>query len=625
MNYKALHSNSPYNIDAWSDGYFAMDDHQVRVQPQGPRGPSLGLQTLCQDLLAQGYTLPLLIRFTDILKDRVQRLQAAFQQAIAQANTDTDYTAIYPIKVNQQRRVIEALQAAGGAHFGLEAGSKPELLAVISLCQHQKTVIICNGYKDVEYIRLALIAHQLGHQVYLIIEKYNELAIILEQAAALKVDPLLGVRIRLASIASGNWQNTGGEKAKFGLTSTQLLQLCQQLKQQNKSTYLQLLHVHMGSQIPNIRDIHLGIKETARYYTELWRLGFQIRAVNVGGGLGVDYEGARSRSACSMNYDLQEYANNVIHAFVEACAHSNYPMPHLMSESGRALTAHHAILISNTIDIETIRPVTPLTPIAPQSAQVLHELYQVIDTMASRSALESYHEVMHKLSEVRSLYLHGVLNLEDIATAEDYYRFACLQLKKLLQPTNKHHQALLDELDHSLADKLFVNFSLFQSLPDVWAIRQIFPILPLQGLAQGPIHRAIVQDLTCDSDGRVDDYVDTNGLESTLAIPKPNGETLLGFFLIGAYQEILGDHHNLFGRPNLIEINLQSEHNYTISHYQAGETVIDLLSSLGFSWDELLASFEQQLTTQSTLSTHEKDQRLAELSAGLTGYTYLED
>ena len=615
---------TPYNIPFWGEGYFdvAANGH-VTAKPQR-NGHAIDLEELTQRIASMELSLPVLVRFNDILQDRVHTLQNAFADAIKHSGFHSKYTAVYPIKVNQQRCVVEQLLAAGGNGIGLEAGSKPELLAVLALANQPNSVIICNGYKDREYIRLALIARKMGHRVYLIIEKSSELDIVLTEAQALAVEPLLGIRVRLASIANGNWQNTGGEKSKFGLTSSQLLAVCKRLNAADKSHCLQLLHFHLGSQIPNIRDIQIGLKEAARNYAELWRLGMKIHCVDVGGGLGIDYEGTRSRQYCSINYSIEEYAKNVVQVFADSCAQTNYPMPHIISESGRALTAHHAVLITNTIDVEAIDQQVSISSLAENQPRALQELATAANSINKLNALESYHDIVYRLSEIRGMYLHGLLNLAEHAQAEQLYQQACLKIRTLLNPSSKHHRRLLDELNECLADKLFVNFSVFQSLPDIWAIDQIFPILPLTGLDQPTSRRAVIQDLTCDSDGRVDAYVDGEGIESTLPINDHEHNGLIAFFLVGAYQEILGDIHNLFGDTHSVHVSLMADGSYKLSNPKRGDTVSDVLKMVGFDADDLLASYQEQLAC-STLSAEQQAILLEELGAGLTGYTYLEE
>ncbi|HXH04796.1 MAG TPA: biosynthetic arginine decarboxylase, partial [Candidatus Competibacteraceae bacterium] len=534
--------------------------------------------------------------------------------------------AVYPIKVNQQRSVVGEILRAGRGRVGLEAGSKPELMAVLALSEPGGTVI-CNGYKDREYIRLALIGRALGLNLFIVVEKLSEIPLIVEEAAALGIRPQLGIRVRLASMGAGKWQNTGGEKSKFGLSASQLLHAVHALKAAGLLDCLQLLHCHLGSQIANIRDIQRGLREVGRYYGELHRLGVPIRTVDVGGGLGVDYEGTGSRSDCSTNYSVQEYANNVVRTLWEVCAERRgLPHPDLITESGRALTAHHAVLITNIIDHEEAPGSRVPEPPRPHDPLILHTLWEVLGRVSRGNAVEAYHDAAHWLAEARGMYLHGVLNLEQQARAELLYQAICRQVQPFLHPANRGHRELLDELNEKLAEKLFLNFSLFQSMPDAWAIDQVFPIVPLHRLDERPTSRAVLQDLTCDSDGCVTRYVDGDGVESTLPLPPyREGEPyLVGIFLVGAYQEILGDMHNLFGDTNAVNLELDASGGYRLLEPERGDTVAELLRYVHFEPETLCAAYRERIAA-AALSGAQREQFLAELEAGLRGYSYLED
>ncbi len=615
-----------YNTARWGEGYFDIDDAgRVRVRaPRWPHHPGIDLSALAGELRTLGYALPVLARFNHILHDRVDTLCDAFAAAIAELNYQGGYTAVYPIKVNQQRRVVSEIVRHGGPRVGLEAGSKPELMAVLGLSE-PGGVVVCNGYKDREYLRLALIGRQLGLDVFIVVEKLSELDLVIEEARRLGVRPRLGMRVRLASIGAGKWQNTGGEKSKFGLSASQVLEAVRRLKEGELLDSLVLLHAHLGSQIANIHDIQRGLREVGRYYADLWRLGARPRWVDVGGGLGVDYEGTGSRSECSMNYSVQEYANNVVYALWEICAEQNLPHPRLFSESGRALTAHHAVLITEVIDHEPA-PGGRLPP-APGAGDplILHNLWKAYQTVSRGSAVEAYHDAAHWLAEARDLYLHGVLRLEQRARAEQLYFAICRKLRPLLNPAVRAHRELLDELNDKLAEKLFLNFSVFQSMPDVWALDQIFPILPLQGLTEPPTRRAVLQDLTCDSDGCIERYVDGEGVETTLPLPpwRADEPCLLGIFLLGAYQEILGDMHNLFGDTAAVNVELREDGGYRLGEPVHGDTVADLLRYVRFEPEALRAAYREKIAA-AALEPGLRTAWLAELEAGLDGYTYLE-
>ncbi|MDX5298732.1 MAG: biosynthetic arginine decarboxylase, partial [Gammaproteobacteria bacterium] len=511
-----------YNIPHWSDGYIdvnAAGDALMRPHRQRDNA-HINLPALVRDLQHMGLQLPVLVRFSDVLHDRVNSLCGAFNDVAQQQGFNGRYTAVYPIKVNQQRRVVEEIlraePAASQGQIGLEAGSKPELMAVLAMSRRPGSVIVCNGYKDREYIRLALIGRKLGHRVYIVVEKLSELPLIMDEARSLDVQPLIGVRARLSSIGKGNWQNTGGEKSKFGLSASQVLQVIDQLRQENALDSLQLLHFHLGSQIANIRDIQTGLRECARFYSELRALGAPVKTIDIGGGLGIDYEDTRSRSACSINYSIKEYAYHVTHTLREECDRAGVPHPDLISESGRAMTAHHAVLITNVIDVESVAPEIPAAPDADAPA-ALRDLWQDYQNLTSvhtrRSLVEIYHDVVHAMADLNTQFTHGTLSLQARAEGEQLYQACCLTLRERMAPDNRAHREILDELNEKLADKLFVNFSLFQSLPDVWGIEQIFPILPLSGLNSPLTRRAVIQDITCDSDGRIDSYVDAYGVE----------------------------------------------------------------------------------------------------------------
>ncbi|MDH5359445.1 MAG: biosynthetic arginine decarboxylase, partial [Gammaproteobacteria bacterium] len=561
-----------------------------------------------------------------ILQDRVNSLSAAFAAAMDEDGYEGGYSVVYPIKVNQQRGVIEQIITARDSGVGLEAGSKPELMAVLGLAP-RGSIIVCNGYKDREYVRLALIGQTLGHQVYLVLEKLSELELVLEESQKLGISPQLGVRVRLASVGAGKWQNSGGEKAKFGLTAAQILQVIARLQEADLLQSLQLIHFHLGSQLANIGDIHHAMREAARFYAELHHLGVNINVVDVGGGLGIDYEGTRSRSACSMNYSLYEYAKNVVHSLWEICREQGLPQPHIISESGRALTAHHAVLITNVVDVESQDVEHLQAPVEGMPALLLEmwQGLQLLDAGSKRPITELYHDAINWLTELQSMYTHGLIDLQQRALAEQYYNAICLRVREALNPASRSHREILDELNEKLADKYFCNFSLFQSLPDIWAIDQIFPVMPLHRLQEAPSRRVILQDITCDSDGRIDEYVDGEGLESSLPLhPLVTGEQyILGFFLVGAYQEILGDMHNLFGDTHSVNVIFNGE-GYELSEPRMGDGVDAVLRYVDIEIAELEQRYREKLDV-ADLSQSRKQDYLDDLISGLSGYTYLED
>ena len=632
MTATAAEARRTYNIDQWGSGYFDVDSQgRAIVRPLGDEspGPALPLDALVDQLREAGLRLPVLVRFTDILHDRVEQLCAAFDTAMREENFHAGYTAVYPIKVNQQRRVVEeilATQERGRGRVGLEAGSKPELLAVLALSGDGPSLIVCNGYKDREYVRLALMGEKLGHKVYLVVEKFSELELILEEARRLEITPRIGLRARLASVGKGKWQNTGGEKSKFGLTASQILEVVERLREVDSLESLQLVHFHLGSQIANIRDIQRGLRECARFYQSLRELGAPVDTVDVGGGLGIDYEGTRSRSECSINYSMREYAGNVVAAFRQACDAEGLPHPHLISESGRALTAHHAVLITNVIGEERIGEAPPASRTS-QDGEV-QELWRVHDQLAAsqepRGLVEAYHDLVQAMAELQDRFVLGLADITARAEGEAVYFAACGRLRGQLDARNRAHREILDELAEKLADKLFVNFSLFQSVPDVWGIQQIFPVLPLSGLDREPTRRAVVQDITCDSDGRIDSYVDGQGVEATLPLPdwQHNDEKLLGFFLVGAYQEILGDLHNLFGDTDSVDAALDANGDWVLSEPIQGDDVAKVLGYVNFDAEVLRRHLSRQLEA-SGLPEAQRRAFLDDLHAGLKSYTYL--
>ncbi len=626
-----------YNIAHWGNGYFDINERGHVVAYPNPvwsqsgskrngKGPSIDLHDLAAELAARELTLPVLVRFSGILHHRIDELCDAFGSACRSDAYRGRYTAVYPIKVNQQRSVVGALLAHGGERVGLEAGSKPELLAVLA-CSHPDSIVVCNGYKDREYVRLALIGRQLGMRVHIVVEKLSELDLVIAESRALGVIPMLGVRVRLASLGAGKWQNTGGEKSKFGLSAAEILRVVDRLQANGMLGTLQMMHFHMGSQIANIQHVQNGMREAGRYYAELRRLGADIRCVNVGGGLGVDYEGTRSRSFCSMNYSIQEYAHNIVRALKEICAERDLPHPDIVTESGRAMTAHHAVLITKVVDVELAPGADMPAAAAENESQVIHDLWRGLDGIAQRPTLESYHDAAHFLSEAQAMFTHGVLDLAARARAEQLYFATCQRVRERLQPGIRSHREALDELNEKLADKYFCNFSLFQSIPDHWAIDQVFPILPLSRLDEEPRRRAVLQDITCDSDGRVDLYVDGEGVEPSLPLHalRPNEPYLLGIFLVGAYQEILGDMHNLFGDTDSVQVEPTEDGGYRLTEARRGDTADSVLRYVHFDPEDLLAAYREKIEAAEWLDTARRDAYLAEIHAGLGGYTYLED
>ncbi|QSX31499.1 biosynthetic arginine decarboxylase [Shewanella cyperi] len=623
-----------YNVAHWSQGFYGISDQgEVTVSPD-PKNPEfkIGLNELAKDMVKAGVNMPVLVRFPQILHHRVDSLCQAFNQAIQKYEYQADYLLVYPIKVNQQQTVVEEILASQvskeAPQLGLEAGSKPELMAVLAMAQKASSVIVCNGYKDNEYIRLALIGEKLGHKVYIVLEKMSELKMVLTESKKLGVTPRLGLRARLAFQGKGKWQASGGEKSKFGLSAAQILSVIDQLKAENMLDSLQLLHFHLGSQIANIRDIRQGVGEAARFYCELRQLGAKVNCFDVGGGLAVDYDGTRSQSNNSMNYALAEYANNIVSVLTDTCNEYEQPMPRIISESGRYLTAHHAVLITDVIGTETYSPELIIEP-AEDAPQLLHNMWQswteISGRLDQRALIEIFHDTQSDLAEAHSLFAMGQLSLADRAWAEQCNLRVCHELQGLMSTKNRYQRPIIDELNEKLADKFFVNFSLFQSLPDAWGIDQVFPVLPLSGLDKVPERRAVMLDITCDSDGIVDQYVDGQGIETTLPVPTWSAESpyLIGFFLVGAYQEILGDMHNLFGDTNSAVVRIDEQGLTNIESVLAGDTVADVLRYVNLDAVSFMRTYEELVNQH--IDESERALILEELQVGLKGYTYLED
>ncbi len=609
-----------YGIDRWGDAYFDVDAAgNAEVRP-GP-GPSVALPHLVSLAREAGMTLPVLFRFKGILRHRLDRICSAFAGAAARHDYPHPYRLVYPIKVNQQRSVIETLVGHGGNRIGLEAGSKPELMAVLGVSP-RGGLIVCNGYKDNEYLRLALAAEALGHEVYIVIEKPTELDRVLDLAGEMGVEPRIGLRLRLASLGTGKWRDSGGEKSKFGLTAGQLLEAAEKLSAQGEASRARLLHIHLGSQVTNLRDIRAGITEAGRILVGLREAGLPLEHVDVGGGLGVDYEGTRSRSTCSVNYTVEEYADAIVGTLGDLCVSEGTEPPALLSESGRALTAQHAVLVTNVIGIDVFEG-NPGDVGGPSGVPELDGLLAQMDEFGHRAADEVYRETLQRLQEVQDGFAAGRITLTDRARAESIGRAIMVESRQRLQSSGRAREAV-DELEAVTADKVFINLSIFQSLPDVWAIDQLFPIIPVQRLDEMPTRRAILQDLTCDSDGRIDRYIDGEGVEHSLPVhAMDEREYLLGFFMVGAYQEILGDLHNLFGDTDSVDVELSEDGRILLGPPRTGDTAAELLAYVKFAPDELRASYANKIS-RSSLPRERRSAFLRLLSEGLDGYTYLE-
>ncbi|SEI75349.1 arginine decarboxylase [Pseudomonas linyingensis] len=617
-------SRRVYGIRHWGAGYFAINEAgNVEVRPQGPDGMPIDLYDLVGQLRASGLSLPLLVRFPGILQDRVRQLTGAFDANIARLGYGNRYTALYPIKVNQQEAVVENIIATDNVAIGLEAGSKPELMAVLALAPKGGT-IVCNGYKDREFIRLALIGQKLGHSLFIVIEKESEVALVIEEAAALGVAPQIGLRVRLSSLASSKWADTGGEKSKFGLSAAQLLAVVERFRAAGLDQGIRLLHFHMGSQIANIADYRKGFREAIRYYGELRALGLPVDHVDVGGGLGVDYDGTHSRNASSINYDMDDYAATVVDMLKEFCDRQELPHPHIFSESGRAMTAHHAVLVMQVTDVERHNDSVPALDPALEQPETLQALIDLLGPSDPEMVAETYWRATHFVGETAAQYSAGKLSLAQKALAEQCYFAICRRLYDQLQARQRSHRAVLDELNDKLADKYICNFSVFQSLPDTWAIDQILPILPIHRLDEQPQRRAVLQDLTCDSDGKIKHYVDEQSIETSLPVHalREGEDYLLGVFLVGAYQEILGDMHNLFGDTDSVNIYQRGDGSVFHAGIETHDTIEDMLRYVHLEPAELMSLYREKVASAS-LSVIERTRFLDALRLGLTRSSYL--
>jgi arginine decarboxylase len=622
-----------YNIEGWGDRYFDINEKgHVVVRPDREHADrTLDLFELACDLEAQGVNLPVLLRFSDILRSRIEALNSNFQGAIKEFEYSGAYTTVYPIKVNQQRHVVEEIVEFGKATgVGLECGSKPELQAVLALSESTDHLIICNGYKDEEFMRLALMGQRLGHEVFIVIEQVSELDVLLKVAAEMGVVPKAGVRIKLSTEGSGRWAQSGGEKSKFGLSPAQLMQVIEKLQAAGMLDIIRLIHCHLGSQITDIRFIKSGLQELSRFYVELHALGIPITHVDVGGGLGVDYDGTQSTAQASVNYSLQEYANDIVYTLADVCRENELPMPHIISESGRALTAHHALLLLSVIDVESAHD--PQLPVlSDDDHQLLHEMAEDLKAVTRknvslRRVREIFHDAVFDKERAQQYFSSGVFSLRERAFAERLHLCTINQISRVAQKHVDEFEDIIPDLDATLLDRYFCNFSLFQSLPDSWAIDQLFPIMPIHRLDEEPTRRGTLQDITCDSDGKIDRFVGSRDGDPSMPLHlfKDDGEPyMLGIFLTGAYQEILGDLHNLFGDTNAVHVRL-GEQGYEITDLVHGDTVTEVLNYVQFRASDLLTTFRRKVQAATTISREEANMFIADYVAGLEGYTYLE-
>ena len=622
-------SKELYNIGGWGASYFGINGKgDVYVTPCKDN-TQVDLRDIMDELALRDVTPPVLLRFPDILDNRIEKTASCFEKAKTEYEYKAQNYIIYPIKVNQMQPVVEEIISHGRKfNLGLEAGSKPELHAVIAVQCQSDSLIICNGYKDQSYIELALLAQKMGKRIFIVVEKLNELEIIAKAARKLGVKPNLGIRIKLASSGSGKWEESGGDASKFGLTSMELLQALQMLDEKGLHDCLRLIHFHIGSQITKIRRIQTALREAAQFYVNLHKMGYNVDFVDCGGGLGVDYDGTRSsNSESSVNYSLQEYVNDCVYTFVEASDKNGIDQPNIITESGRSLTAHHSVLVIDVLETATLPEMPEEFEAKESDPQLVKDLYEIWDKLTPRTMLEDWHDAEQIRDEALELFSHGLCDLKTRAEVESMYWSICHEINSMTKQM-KHVPDELKDMDKLLADKYFCNFSLFQSLPDSWAIDQLFPIIPIQRLDERPTRNATLQDITCDSDGKIATFVTNRTISHVLPVHplRKNEPYYLGVFLVGAYQEILGDMHNLFGDTNAVHISVK-DGKYHIDQIIDGETVDEVLSYVQYNPKKLVRQLETWVTKsvkQGKISLEEGKEFLSNYRSGLYGYTYLE-
>lgn len=617
-----------YNITGWGLKYFSINDNgHVQVTPREGCA-SVDLKELMDELQIRDITAPVLLRFPDILDNRIEKISRCFKQAAEEYKYGAQNFIIYPIKVNQMRQVVDEIVSHGKKfNIGLEAGSKPELHAVLATNIDEHNLIICNGYKDENYVELALLAQKMGRRIFLVVEKLNELHLIARLAKRIGVRPNIGIRIKLSSSGSGKWEESGGDHSKFGLNSSELLEAVDALAKYKMEDCLKLIHFHIGSQITKIRRIKNALREATQFYVQLTKMGFSIDFIDIGGGLGVDYDGTRSSaSENSMNYSIQEYANDAISAIVDACEKNGLKQPNVITESGRSLSAHHSILIIETLETTQLPVWNDNEEVSDSDHELARELYQIWDRLGQQSLLESWHDALQIREEALDRFSLGMLDLHTRAQIEKLFWSVVREVNDIAK-TMKHVPEEL-RISKMLPDKYFCNFSLFQSLPDSWAIDQMFPIMPISRLDEKPTRTATIQDVTCDSDGKINCFISSHGFSNALPIhPIKNGESYyLGVFLVGAYQEILGDMHNLFGDTNTVHVSVHKD-GYEIEQIIDGETVAEVLDYVQYNPKKLVRNVETWVTRSmksGKITPEEGREFLSNYRSGLYGYTYLE-
>ena len=622
-------SKELYNINGWGISYFGVNDSgHIYVSPCKD-DTHIDLHDVMCELALRDVAPPVLLRFPDILDNRIEKTASCFKKAAEEYEYKGENFIIYPIKVNQMQPVVEEIISHGRKfNLGLEAGSKPELHAVIAVQCQSDSLIICNGYKDQSYIELALLAQKMGKRIFIVVEKLNELDLIARAAKKLNVKPNLGIRIKRATSGSGKWEESGGDASKFGLTSSELLEALEMLDKKGMHDCLKLIHFHIGSQITKIRRIQAALREASQFYVQLHKMGYNVEFVDCGGGLGVDYDGTRSPSSeSSVNYSIQEYVNDCIYTFVEAANRDGIQHPNLITESGRSLSAHHSVLVIDVLETATLPEMDENFEPEEGAHKLVRDLYDIWDNLNPRSMLEDWHDAEQIREEALDLFNHGIIDLQTRAEVESMYWSVSREINSIAKHL-KHVPEELRGLDKILADKYFCNFSLFQSLPDSWAIDQLFPIVPIQRLDERPTRSATLQDITCDSDGKIANFVTNRHISNILPVHtlRKNEPYYLGVFLVGAYQEILGDMHNLFGDTNAVHISVK-DGSYHIDQIIDGETVEEVLAYVQYNPKKLVRQLEiwvAKSVKQGKISLEEGKEFLSNYRSGLYGYTYLE-
>lgn len=627
--WSVAHSRDLYDIDRWGKGYFSIDaDGHVLVHPTRDPQRSIDLKKLIDTLVLRGIDPPILVRFLEILGVQMSELQNVFQAAIQEHGYQGRYVCVYPIKVNQQRHVVEEVYQYGRQFgFGLEAGSKPELLAVSAVADNG-TPIICNGFKDDEYIEMVMLATKIGRNITPVVEKYTELDLILKHSARLGVRPRIGVRVKLASRGAGRWKSSGGYRSKFGLTVTEALRALEQLRAAGMEDCLNLLHFHLGSQITNIRHIKAAVIEAARVYAELKRAGAGLEYLDVGGGLGIDYDGSQTDFESSVNYSLQEYANDIVHHIQNVCDDAEVPHPHIVTESGRAIAAYHSVLIFNVLGVSGYGGEAIPDKLGDDAEQPIIDLMETYRNLSMKNLLESFHDAQQALDSALNLFSLGYLPLKQRSLAENLYWVICRRILSMAKQLDVLPEDL-EGLDAILSDTYFCNFSLFQSMPDSWAVKQLFPLMPIHRLNEPPTRSAVLGDISCDSDGKVDQFIDRRDVKKTLPLHSFTGEPYyIGAFLVGAYQEILGDLHNLLGDTHAVHVRLNENDAPILEAVIRGDTVKEVLNYVQFSAGNLLEQFRldvEKAVMEGRIGYEESGRLLKFYEEGLYGYTYLED